>query len=197
VGVALFALGWATTGLAVSILLIGYAWGIQIFQISVITLPQIPRLDVASVFSIVAMVLTVVVAWTNYRKSRITEQLTKLTDQLSAGRDKMQAVLRRAPQVDPGDPWWTFIKFTIYLEKMLRKKAASERLSKGEASTGSLRKVSEYLRMKEVISAPTADSIARIWRLRNMMVHSQMEISREEALAGVDLVTAVLSQLTD
>lgn len=68
--IALFAMGWISLGVVVSLFLLGYAWGIQIFQIKI---PQIAWLDVAQVLFGVLGIATAVVQlliYANVRRRR-------------------------------------------------------------------------------------------------------------------------------
>jgi len=195
VAVVLFAIGWAFTGMIVCLLLLGYAWGIQIFQIPVITVPQFTSLNIESILSIAGAVFSFLVALYSYRGTRIKQQLETLVNSLAADRDKTQAIVRQTLDVDPRDPKMAFVRLTIDLEKALRKRAVSDRHPERDARSAPVRRIADYLRSKGTVDSETADSINRIWNVRNMILHSGADISDRDAAAAVNLAAAVLSRL--
>ena len=195
VAVVLFATGWGFTGIVVCLLLLGYAWGIQIFQIPVIVVPQLASLNIESILSIAAAVISFLVGLYNYRRTRIRQQLEKLANSLAADRGKTRAIVRQTLDSDPRDPKMAFVRLTIDLEKALRKKAASSGYPDKDAGIHPLRRITGYLRSKGTLDPQTVDSINRVWRVRNIVIHSGADISDRDAAAAVDLAATVLSRL--
>jgi len=195
VAVVLFATGWAFTGIIVCLLLLGYAWGIQIFQIPVIVVPQFASLNIESILSIAGGVFSFLVGLYNYRRTRIKQELEELANSLAADRGKTQAIVRHTLDADPRDPKMAFVRLTINLEKAVRKIAESSGYPERDARTVPLRRITGYLRSKGILDSGTADSINRIWNVRNMIIHSGADISDRDAAAAVDLAATVLSRL--
>jgi hypothetical protein len=88
-----------------------------------------------------------------------------------------------------------FVRLTIDLENALRKTAVSSGYPERDARTVPLRKITDYLRSRGTFDPETADSINRIWNVRNMVIHSGADISDRDAAAAVDLAATVLSRL--
>jgi len=66
-----------------------------------------------------------------------------------------------------------FVRVTIDLENALRKTAVSSGYPERDARTVPLRKITDYLRSRGTFDPETADSINRIWNVRNMVIVDQ------------------------
>ena len=192
--IVLYAMGWAFTGVVVSLFLLGYAWGIQIFQISI---PQIPNLDIATVLSSVAFTFSAAATLISYRKGRINKrELIELTRQLVADTDKTRTISHRELDVDYDHPKTGLLGLSLELHSLLRKKAMDRGLREKEAKGASMQTLATYLRIKGAIDPATANSISHIWHVRNMLLHSEGDVSIEDARVALSLLEKVLSQLS-
>jgi hypothetical protein len=194
VGVVLFGMGWAFTALVISLFLIGYAWGINVLQI---TIPQIPHLDIASVISITFSIVSLIATFWSYRKARIDKrQLTDLLNELPQ-RDTEQAkeLLNNALKEAPHDPKMALVKLAIDIEGALRSKARS--LGYPHGPFVPLGEVTDFLLHNNAIEAATAASIKRIRTIKNIIVHSGGDISPNDARVALNLAATVLTALSD
>ncbi len=194
VGIVLFGLGWAFTALVVSIFLIGYTWGISVFQI---TVPRVPSLDIAALISIVFSIISGFAALWSYQKNRIdTRQLTKLVSEFPPHDAwQSQEILRQTLEGEINDPKMAFVKLTIDIERVLRSKAKSLGYTHGPYAP--LPEVINFLLSKNAISSVTAASLREIRMVRNAIVHSGGDVSSEEATKALNLAAIVLSGLSE
>jgi len=196
VRVIFFAFGWAFTAMVVCLLLLGYAWGIQIFQIPVITVPQFASLNLELILSITGVVFSVLTStFSYYRRSRINQQLEKSTNALGADPERKRSIVRETLEGDRKDPKMAFVRLTIDLEQALRKMAILAGYQEKGAERASLRTLTDYLRSKEILDQATSTSINRIRQVRNMVLHSGADISDRDAAKALDLLAGVLSRL--
>jgi hypothetical protein len=194
VGIVLFAMGWGFTALVVSLFLLGNAWGIEIFQI---TIPPFPNLDIATVLSSVFSLLSATAAILNFRRSKIDKaQLISLTNQLAADQQKTQSILGGALDPEPNDPKMALVRLAIELERVLRKKATSQAFPDRDVSKASMGRIIDFLLSRQLISHATANSIGLVWNARNKIVHSGGDISSNDSRAVLSLAAAVLSELS-
>ncbi len=195
VGVVLFAMGWAFTALVVSIFLIGYAWGVDVLLIT-IPIPQIPRLDIATLISTTFSIISAIVAFWSYRKNRIDKlQLTNLASKLPPRAAKRsQALIDHTLEQELDDPKMALVKLAIDIERDLRSKVKSVGYAHGPFAP--LQEVTDFLLYKNAIGATTAASIKRIWAIRNTIIHSGGDVSSSDARVALNLAANVLSTLS-
>ena len=194
VAVVLYTGGWVFAGIFICLLLLGYAWGIQILQIQI---PEIPILTVQTLISVAVSISSAVYALLIYRRSRIDSQrLTTLIEQLAEDQNKTKMITKEALGVTSNDPKMAFVKVTIDLEEVLRKMALAYGLPKQEGAKATMMKLLDYLSSKGVIHPATANSIIYVRDIRNRVVHSAGDISERDVMVALDLAATLLAKLS-
>ena len=192
-GVVLYAVGWVFTGIVVSLLLLGNAWGIQILQIQI---PQIPSVDIERLLSLFFSVFSVVIAVAIYRRSRIDEKrLIGMTKQLAEDPDKTKTIMQTTPGADSSDPRMAVLGIAIGLERDLRTIAESCGFPESQARAIPTSTIVDYLLSKEIIDGATASSIKALWRVRNIILHQGGDISTRDAILARDLGANIVAHI--
>jgi hypothetical protein len=184
-----------TCWLVVSLLLLGYFWGLQIFKI---TLPQLPSLSLEVFLSFIAALTGAILPIVQILRYSLVDKkrLQIMMNQLAADRERTILVLNNALKIDSNDAKMALVRVAIELEDSLRSAAMSHGLTDKEARFASVPKISQYLLSVKAIDANTVKSIDYIWRLRNRVVHTSGDVSSRDARAALDLAAAALTKLT-
>jgi len=186
----LYMMGWVSAGLFLCLLLLGFAWGTQILKFKI---PNFPSLDIQTVFSwvmgLIGFLFTVVIV----QKSRINiGKLSKEIKEIPANRAKVDSIVESALSLD--DPKMAFLRVMIDLEQTLRDLAMRHGYSQQRVSVLDL---DRFLESKTIIDPMTADSLAFVWRIRNMVAHGSGDVSSRDARVALDLAATILAKLQD
>jgi hypothetical protein len=191
-GLILYTIGWIFTGLVLSLVLLSYAWGIQILQIRISQLPNLETL-----VSAISAIISLLAAIESYRRLRIDrQQIAGLTDLLTEDRNKTNAIVQQTLKIDTDDPKMAVVRLAMDLESILRKLAISHGLSEKEKGVTPVKRLQSYLLEKNAIDTTTANALELIRKTRNIIVHSGGDVSREDALVAMGLAAAVLEKLS-
>jgi len=194
VAIVLYTGGWFAAGVFICLLLVGYAWGIQILQIQI---PNIPTITVEELISIAMSTLAIVFSLVVFKRTRIDKkQLTASIEQLAEDRSKAQTIAKEALVATSNDPKMAFLKAAIDLENTLRKMALEFGLPQREANVASIGKLLDYLASNKAIDLTTGSSMGYVRSIRNKVVHSAGDVSPKDAMLALDLAATLLAKLS-
>lgn len=183
--------GWIFTGVFLCLLLLGNAWGIQIFQIHV---PNMPRLDVQTLLSAGFSLISTAVAWLVYRRTRIdTKQLRILIERLDVNRIKADAIAEKA-LTRSEDRRIALLELYERLQAILRKMVEGTTMRK-DSHRMTMGQLSGVLFDQGKIDRNVVDAIRYVARIRDTVAHVGM-ISDREAIAALDLIAYLLERLS-
>lgn len=187
----LYMIGWIFTGLFLSLLLLSLAWGIQLLSIKIPALP--PNVDLQTVLSVASSVIGAAVALETFRRFRIDRRkVEEKISQISVDRSKVNAITKSALSLD--DPKIAFLGVMIEVERTLRDLAIAVGYSQNKFSVHDMRR---YLESKGVLDSATSESLAFVWRIRNMIAHSSGDVSYGDAKEALDLAATILAKLQE
>lgn len=188
IAVLLYIVGWFYLGGVLLILFIGYATGIESFQlpqfnISVgLGVPFLGTLIVGILFG----------AWVILRLRDLTKKLIQIKETIpKVDREKAREEASRVLAIEKRDVPMSVVKTTMEIERKLREMALLRGIEPRRESAYFL---SKKLLNMGVIDKPIFRAISTIWNVRNAIVHAR-PFSKSEAMAALDLATTVLVAL--
>jgi len=191
--IVLYTAGWIFMGTVVCLILLGYAWGIQILQLRI---PQFP-IEIQTLLSATAAIASLGGLVETYRKAWLDRKMiVQLLNQLAEDRTKISEIAQRALTAERNDPKMALVSIAIDLEKRLRRIAISQGFDEQRATVTPVSQVLNYLLSRNVIGQSTANAITLIWKTRNLIVHSGGDVSEKDALIALDLAASVLKKLS-
>lgn len=186
----LYMMGWVSAGLFLCLLLLGFAWGIQILNFKV---PNFPTLDLQTVFSLVIAVISSLLSLVILQKSRIdVSKLSKEIKEIPANRAKVDSIVESALSLD--DPKMAFLRVMIDLERTLRDLAIRHGYSQQHVT---VRDLNRFLESNGIIDPITSQSLDFVWRIRNMVAHGSGDVSPRDARVALDLAATILAKLQE
>jgi hypothetical protein len=186
----LYMMGWVSAGLFLCLLLLGFAWGIQILKFKI---PNFPSLDLQTVFSLVMGLIGIFSSLVIFQKSRIdVGKLSKEIVEIPVNRANVNSIVESALQLD--DPKMAFLRVMIDLERTLRDLAIKHGYSQQRVT---MRDLSRFLELKGIIDPITSESLAFVWRIRNMVAHGSGDVSLRDARVALDLAATILAKVQE
>lgn len=186
----LYMMGWVSAGVFLCLLLLGFAWGIQILSFKI---PRFPSLDLQTVFSFATAIISSVLSLVIFERARINRrQLAEDIRQIPTDRAKVHSIIESALSLD--DPKMAFLRVVIDLERTLRDLAITNGYSQQRVS---MRDLLDYLERKGIIDSNTSGSLAFVWRIRNMIAHASGDVSSRDAREALDLAATILAKLEE
>ena len=193
-GQLLFTVGWLFTGLFLSFFLYGYAYGVQVFTFPIFEIKDGPRLDFQGLLSVIFLASYFLALNTFYSTKIDRDRLLAETSDLGADERKASKVISVALRESSEDPRLAFVSVVIRLEGVVRKLAFDSGYS--ERTAPRFREMTKHLLSQEIIDEKTAGSLDSVWRIRNIIVHSAGDVTRQDARVAMDLASALLVKLS-
>ena len=188
--VGLYVIGWIYFGGVLFILFIGYATGIESFQL--------PQFNISFGLGIplgVALFLSIVfgafILYLRRLESQLIEQLKNMITKVDT--EKVQEEKNRVLEIEKKDVPMSVVKTVIEIEGKLREIALASQTDPGRKPVYLL---SKELVKKGIIDDRTFKAIAKVWDVRNAIVHAR-PFSKSEAAAALDLSMTVLVALEE
>jgi len=191
--IGLYIIGWIYLAAVLLILFIGYATGIESFQ-----LPQFDILIGLGIPITIVMILLAELIWMlkhreMFKKGleillRIMRESMDMATKERVGRETEDILA-----VEKKDVPMSVVKIVIEIERRLREIAISLGYEPRHMGASQLARV---LFEKGVIDKRILQAIIRVWRFRNYVVHGY-EISKSDARAALDLAMIVLVALEE
>jgi len=189
--IGLYVLGWIYLAGVLLILFVGYATGIESFQ-----LPKFDILTGLGIPLVIVVVLLVELIWMVRHREMFMRGLEIL---LRIMRESMDAVsterVGRETEdilaIEKKDVQMSVVKTVIEIERRLREIAISLGYELRHIGASQLARV---LFKKGVIDERTMQAISEVWKARNYVVHGY-GISKSDARAALDLAMTVLVSL--
>jgi uncharacterized protein YutE (UPF0331/DUF86 family) len=191
--IGLYIIGWVYMAGVLLILFVGYATGIEFFQL--------PKFDILTGLGIplfFVLILLVELVWMLRHRETFMRGLEIL---LRIMRESMDAVSKeRVGQetkdilaIEKKDAQMSVVKTVIEIERRLREIATSLGYEPRHIGASQLAQV---LFKKGVIEERTMQAITEVWKVRNYVVHGY-GISKRDATAALDLAMTVLVTLKE
>lgn len=188
--VVMYIVGWIYLGIVLLILFIGYATGIESFQ-----LPDFNAaftLGISYAASIVSLIVAIITIFWQLRG--LAKKTRDLTTKIKADHETVKLESARVFAAEGKDLDMSFIRMVIEVETKLREIALSIEMQEAYVMRLGGRQLASELLTKKVIAFPVKEAIDKIWQIRNMVVHGRV-VSKAEVRAGFDLASTVLVAL--
>jgi hypothetical protein len=191
--IGLYIIGWVYLAGVLLILFVGYATGIEIFQ-----LPKFDILTGLGIPLVVVLFLLVELVWMLRHREMFMRGLEIL---LRIMRESMDAVGKERVgretedilAIEKKDVPMSVVKTVIEIERRLREIAISLGFEPRHIGASQL----AYMLFKRgVIDERTLQAITEVWKVRNYVVHGY-GISKRDATAALDLAMTVLVALKE
>ena len=188
--ILIYIVGWVYLGGVLLILFIGYATGIESFQ-----LPQFNisiGLGIPSVISILSFIVASAVIYWQFKV--LAGKLDSIRAKIKADTKKVEQETKRVLAIEDKDVEMSVVKKVIEIETKLRDIATSIGIEPSRLRNQGGRQIARELFRRKTIDKSTMAAIDEIWHIRNYIVHGARAprgISNMEARAALNLATAV------
>lgn len=189
--IALYIVGWTYLGAVLFILFIGYATGIESFQL--------PQFDISiglgipllmSIFSLAISIIAVL------RFRILVETLYDMIASLRVDRSKVKEETQRVLASEGKDIKMSVIETVIEIEKKLKELAFSAQLIKDKEIRRGGRQIAKVLHKWGIINSDLMGAVDEVWRIRNLIVHGHV-VTEKETRTALDLAVTVLVALRE
>jgi hypothetical protein len=193
-GQFLFMVGWLFTGLFLFFFLWGYAYGIEVFSYPILNVQGLPRIDFQGLLSLLSLATYFLALFTFFSTRIERDKLLEETSNLRVDAKKTSKVVSAALRDESEDPRLALVGVAIKLETVVRSLAFDSGYK--ERTAPRFREMARFLYTQEVIDEQTEKSLENVWRIRNIIVHSVGDVTRQDARVALELASALLVKLS-